>query len=78
MLGATATVTTVSFRRIIKLTARTAMPGLLMYVVVSFSRTGFEGAATLSTLAACIGIGVVVYGVLALLVCRSEVVEARI
>jgi O-antigen/teichoic acid export membrane protein len=77
VLGATASVTNVSFRRMLKLTARSAMPGLLMYAVVSFSRTGFEGVPMLQTLAVCIGIGVVVYGALALLICPTEVKEIR-
>jgi O-antigen/teichoic acid export membrane protein len=77
MLAATASVTNLSARRVLKLTARTATPGLLMYAIVSFSRTGLEGEPLLMTLSACIGIGVVVYGVLALLMCRQEIIEIR-
>jgi O-antigen/teichoic acid export membrane protein len=77
MLAATASVTNLSARRVLKLTARTATPGLLMYAIVSFSRTGLEGEPLLMTLSACIGIGVVVYGVLALLMCRQEIIEVR-
>jgi len=77
VLAATASVTNVSVRRVLRMTARTAMPGLLMFAVVSFSQTGFESAPLLLTLVSSIGIGVVVYCALALLICPQEVREVR-
>ena len=77
VLIATAARTAVDVRRILGMVVRTAMPGLLMYAFVLISRTAFEGQSLLLALVSGIFIGAIVYAVLAVLMCLSEIREIK-